>query len=645
VDTDGIWGLASNWDLSRIPTLGDDVVISRVAGVYTITHSSGSTSIDSLLCDENLTLSGGVLSLMNAGKTNRLNGSFLWTVGTVGGVGTLETHGSTEISGASAKQIDGSVRNHGSTVIRGTSSLRGSTGAVYENTVGAWFDLDGDGTPLNSITAGTQPVFSNAGAFRKTSGAGTSIVDFVFNNSGTVDAQTGTIRFDRGGQLGGTYTGAGVNSLSSGTFDLADRTVVVSSGTLKLTGSGKIVGSGGWISGSTFVWESGSIEGTVGIDTASAAEISGSSAKNLAASSTVRNKGTIVVVGSSFIYGSTSGLVENLAGGLIDLQGDGTPFNSTTSGIQPRLSNDGILRKSAGTGTSIVDFGFRNTGVVDVRTGTLRFARAFESYSAGTLLEGTYLLSGVMRFQNTGISTNDAWVFLQAPGAGIENISGVNSLTNLATNNGILSLNDHTLSIGNALANTGSVRLGTSASLTVSGAYTQTLGSTELYGGALTATGGVNILGGVLMGSGTINGNVLNSGTVAPGQSPGVIEIIGDYVQDTGALNVQLGGTTPELYDRLIVDGDVSLSGYLQVFLMPGFAVNAGDSFKVLEWTGIRTGSFDTFVDPYGVFERVWGEHDLTLVALSSTVPEPSAVLVLSSALLAVAGMRRRARR
>ena len=70
--------------------------------------------------------------------------------------------------------------------------------------------------------------------------------------------------------------------------------------------------------------------------------------------------------------------------------------------------------------------------------------------------------------------------------------------------------------------------------------------------------------GGTLSGSGTVGGLLTNSGTVAPGNSPGIIIVNGNYVQNTGgSLNVEIQGTqatTPD-FDQLIVNGTVTLAG------------------------------------------------------------------------------------
>ena len=112
----------------------------------------------------------------------------------------------------------------------------------------------------------------------------------------------------------------------------------------------------------------------------------------------------------------------------------------------------------------------------------------------------------------------------------------------------------------------------------------------------LATTGGaVNLLGGTISGSGTIGGSVSNSaGTTAPGNSPGILTIDGDYTQGAaGTLAIEIQGTTPgDQYDRLIVNGQANLAGTLDVSLTD-FTPSNGDTFDILDFSSV-SGNFDT---------------------------------------------------
>ena len=90
-------------------------------------------------------------------------------------------------------------------------------------------------------------------------------------------------------------------------------------------------------------------------------------------------------------------------------------------------------------------------------------------------------------------------------------------------------------------------------------------------------------------------GNLTNpAGTLAPGLSPGIMTVSGDYTQGAAAtLEIELGGTARgSQYDALDVSGTMTLDGELEVVLIDGFTPSAGDTFNILDW-GSLNGAFD----------------------------------------------------
>ena len=129
--------------------------------------------------------------------------------------------------------------------------------------------------------------------------------------------------------------------------------------------------------------------------------------------------------------------------------------------------------------------------------------------------------------------------------------------------------------------------------------YVQSGGTTSLQGGTLTVANAVTIQGGTLTGSGTVQGNVTNAGTVAPGNSPGVLNITGNYTQtSSGVLDLEIAGRDnsnpgkPQ-FDQLRVTGTATLAGTVRVSLLDGFQPAPGDTFKVLT-AAARVGTFAT---------------------------------------------------
>jgi hypothetical protein len=122
---------------------------------------------------------------------------------------------------------------------------------------------------------------------------------------------------------------------------------------------------------------------------------------------------------------------------------------------------------------------------------------------------------------------------------------------------------------------------------------------------------------GLLSGSGTINGSVINAGQVSPGDAAttGILTIKGDYTQTaTGVLNIRIGGTDPGSgYDQLLVAGQATLDGTLNVSLINSFVPTSGSRFQIMLFSSI-TGAFaNANIDP--IFMLAYGSTDITLKA------------------------------
>ena len=123
-----------------------------------------------------------------------------------------------------------------------------------------------------------------------------------------------------------------------------------------------------------------------------------------------------------------------------------------------------------------------------------------------------------------------------------------------------------------------------------------------LAGGALGGAGTLNLAalnllaGGILKGTGIIVGDVYNTaGTVAPGASAGTLTINGNYVQGpSGMLEIEIGGLLPGAqHDQLVVTGNTTLAGGLDIQLVGGFLPVSGNTFAILRGGGV-SGTFAT---------------------------------------------------
>ena len=121
-------------------------------------------------------------------------------------------------------------------------------------------------------------------------------------------------------------------------------------------------------------------------------------------------------------------------------------------------------------------------------------------------------------------------------------------------------------------------------------------GLVHLAGGTVEADL-LNIAGGLLLGSGTVDGHAANNGYVIIGDPSGdpigEIEILGDYTQISGALLIDIGGSSLSQFDRLVVDGAVSLASLLEVTVVNDYEPLPAETFQIVDALGGLTGQFD----------------------------------------------------
>ena len=353
-----------------------NVTIS-VGGTPTITHASGTTTINSLTSDEKLVLSGGSISIAAA---STVNDSFTVSGGTLTGAGTLTV---TSImvwsSGGTMSGSDSTIIQSGATLTlsAGTSTLDTRTldnsgtitwtggtfylnnSAVLNNLSGALFDMQSNN--LLSWSVGLAGTFNNTGTIRKSAGGTTSTVADTFNNTGgTIEGQSGTLSFTGDGtHTGGTYTvssGATVTHSAvhsfSGSFSGTISGTLQTTGTFTATGGGasfNFIGNGLTLPGSTLNGTTFTNDGIITLSTGT----------HILDTATLNNNGTMTWTAGTF-YLNNSAVLNNQSGSLFDLTSDNTL--SWSAGTAGTINNSGTFRKSAGTGTSSIDDPFNNTG-------------------------------------------------------------------------------------------------------------------------------------------------------------------------------------------------------------------------------------------------------------------------------------------
>jgi hypothetical protein len=90
-------------------------------------------------------------------------------------------------------------------------------------------------------------------------------------------------------------------------------------------------------------------------------------------------------------------------------------------------------------------------------------------------------------------------------------------------------------------------------------------------------------------GSYTFNAGFSNEGTIAPGCSPGILTIE-DNLTAPSVVQIEVTGGNTGAYDQLLVNGNMSAGGLLDIIVPPGASLNG--SIKIIQTSGAFTGTF-----------------------------------------------------
>jgi hypothetical protein len=337
----GDWNIATNWTPNQVPVSGDNVIITN-SGTYTVTNYSSATLGSFILGGTNgiQTVILSSLTLSGAGNVGSNGVVYLGGV-TINGSLTLGQGSVLYLTNNTTYSIFGPLTNNG-TVNWLAGSLYGYgpptyTGLIYNT--GLW-NAQFDGT---LTVGGGTPAFINTGTFRKSGGTGTTAINWNFTSTGSFDTQTGSFS-------GSTWVS---NSIVHGTYT-GGITLYDTNATL-LVASNAVVN-----------WNGGSLYGSMTVGQGGVLNLTNNTTYSLF--STFTNNGTVnwsAGVLSGYGPPTYTGLIYNT--GLWNAQFDGTL--SPSSGT-PLFINTGTFRKSAGTGTTAINWDFTSTGIFDTQTGS-----------------------------------------------------------------------------------------------------------------------------------------------------------------------------------------------------------------------------------------------------------------------------------
>jgi hypothetical protein len=158
-----------------------------------------------------------------------------------------------------------------------------------------------------------------------------------------------------------------------------------------------------------------------------------------------------------------------------------------------------------------------------------------------------------------------------------------------ASNNAALAITNGWLKVANTLE----IATAGTATLDLSGGR---LYVSNLVMGA--GSGSFNFTGGTLSAD-VVGFDLLNQGgTIAPGNGPGQTHVMGDLTLQSGSiLEMELGGTAPGQSDKIVVDGDLTLAGTVNIKDLAGFGTG---TYVLITYGGSLNGSLAIGSQPAG---------------------------------------------
>jgi len=352
----------------------------------------------------------------------------------------------------------------------------------------------------------------------------------------------------------------------------------------------------------------------------------------------------------------TGGTVNMLAGSLIE----GTPVVIFEGHTQV---NAGRLRMN----DSLTVWGsLQNDGVLDIHTeyATIGYPGGFASlannqtitiggyegmtYFAGKLTNGASLVNnGQMRIEpgsrlvNGAVDVN----FGQVHGHFQNNGQLVNA--GAITNRGTVEISG-TLTQDGTFENTGTVTFAAGSETTGQGSYLQLAGLTRLNGSVDIPV--FEVRGGDLCGSGVLRGSLVFGGSkLCPGNSPGILYIVGDLDFQGGTLELEIAGPGAGEYDQLQVDGlasFISQASRIEIVFINGYVPQAGDQWVLLRFQNPGSGLANLAVKvsgaPAGLAFAFNDNGGFGVTA--APVSEPASVVLLLAGLAGLSLRRMRVR-
>ena len=199
---------------------------------------------------------------------------------------------------------------------------------------------------------------------------------------------------------------------------------------------------------------------------------------------------------------------------------------------------------------------------------------------------------------------------------------------------------------GNANSYTGGTTIRDTSTLALTANATIGSGALTLDGGTLDVSGrngATFTFDQAVSGVGTINATgktLVFNHSIAPGNSPGGINILGDAtLSSTASLNMEIEGVDPGMFDFLHATGALTYGGVLN--LLTDYAATLGDSVKLFDGNDYAGAFADVTGTSLGG-GLFWDTSSLSVDGTITVVPEPASLALLAAGGLLIGTSRRR---
>jgi hypothetical protein len=372
------------------------------------------------------------------------------------------------------------------------------------------------------------------------------------------------------------------------------------------------------------------------------------------------NAGAFNIISGNLLInycGNNSGSLDNAPGALVNIENDANiDISSNQFGFcNPPFSNEGIIRKSGGSGTTSLYPALNNSGAVDAQTGVI-------SFNGGGTLDGTLQSEGNGALVLASNIYNTVLVLdgnLSSPNAFLEgaNLAGVGTINGTLTwiagsfaagssgltigTNGVMILagtNGGDYSLNVALYNNGTFKL-VSGNLLINYCGSAFGEFFNEPGGLVDFQNDVSIVascGGQLINRGIVrkSGDLGTSDIGAPFDNTGgtldaqfgTIALTNSYNLAGGALNIGIG--SPTSYGQVYLAGNPALTGALSVNINGGPLTN-GNAFPVVTYASASGAFSPVTLPPWINWQTNYGPTALTLTVVNlegQPVLEPAAL-------------------